>query len=45
MDRWNDVPSGEIEFTVESEAYLALTKYDLAKCEYEDARKELEMAI
>lgn len=45
MESWNDLPTGEMELTVESEAYLELAKYDLAKCEFEDARKELEIAV
>ena len=45
MESWNDLPSGEIELTIESEAYLQLALEDLSKCEYEEARKELEIAV
>lgn len=45
MDIWDDLPSGEMELTIESEAYLELAKDDLSKFEYADARKELEVAV
>ncbi|WP_373482466.1 tetratricopeptide repeat protein [Acetobacterium sp.] len=45
MKNWNQLPSGEIELTIESEAYLELAKDSLLKYQYEDARQELEVAV
>lgn len=45
MKNWNHLPSGEIELTIESEAYLELAKDDLLIHQYDDARHELEVAV
>ena len=45
MKNWNFLPSGEIELTIESEAYLELAKDDLLIHQYDDARQELEVAV
>jgi len=45
MKNWNLLPSGEIELTIESEAYLELAKDDLLIHQYDDARHELEVAV
>lgn len=45
MKNWNHLPSGEIELTIESEAYLELAKDSLFKYQYEDARQSLEVAV
>lgn len=45
MKNSNLLPSGEIELTIESEAYLDLAKDDLLINQYDDARQELEVAV
>ncbi|WP_186894750.1 tetratricopeptide repeat protein [Acetobacterium malicum] len=45
MKNWNHLPSGEIELTIESEAYLELAKDDLLIHQYDDARQALEVAV
>ncbi len=45
MKNWNHLPSGEIELTIESEAYLELAKDDFLIHQYDDARQELEVAV
>ncbi len=45
MKNWKHLPSGEIELTIESEAYLELAKDDLLIHQYDDARQELEVAV
>lgn len=45
MKNSNHLPSGEIELTIESEAYLELAKDSLLKYQYEDARQELKVAV
>lgn len=45
MKNWNHQPSGDIELTIESEAYLELAKDDLLIHQYDDARQELEVAV
>ncbi|AFA49691.1 tetratricopeptide repeat protein [Acetobacterium woodii] len=45
MKNWSHLPSGEIELTIESEAYLELAKDYFSKCQYEDARQALEVAV
>lgn len=45
MKNSNLLPSGDIELTIESEAYLDLAKDDLLINQYDDARQELEVAV
>lgn len=45
MKNWSHLPSGEIELTIESEAYLELAKDDLLIHQYDDVRYELEVAV
>ncbi|URN84885.1 sel1 repeat family protein [Acetobacterium wieringae] len=45
MKNWNHLPSGPIELTIESEAYLELAKDYLSECQYEDAKQALEVAV
>lgn len=45
MKNWNHLPSGSIELTIESEAYLELAKDYLSECQYEDAKQALEVAV
>lgn len=45
MKNLKHLPPGEIELSIESEAYLELAKDSLLKYQYADARQELEVAI